>query len=127
MRRAHNRMMRAHNRMRRAHNQMKRAYNQKKRAHNQIKRAHNFMKRTQNQIKRAQNREWREHITEEHITEWKEHITKSVRDFQSMKSPVELNNLLLKFCCYVTWLMRGNSGSLANEAYLSKSIVSLIQ
>ena len=27
----------------------------------------------------------------------------SVCNFQSMKSPVELNNLLLKFFCYVTW------------------------
>ena len=31
--------------------------------------------------------------------------TISVCNFQSMKSPVELNNLLPKFFCYITWFV----------------------
>ena len=30
---------------------------------------------------------------------------KSVYNFQSMKRPVELNSLLLKFFCYITWFV----------------------
>ena len=47
-----------------------------------------------------------------------------VRNFQSMKSPVELNRLLLKFFCYATWFMRDDTGGLAYEAYLSNPTVS---
>ena len=32
-------------------------------------------------------------------------FTITVWNFQSMKSPVELNSLLLKFFCYITWLV----------------------
>ena len=31
------------------------------------------------------------------------HATSTVCNFQSMKSPVELNSLFLKFFCYITW------------------------
>ena len=31
-------------------------------------------------------------------------FSSSVCDFQSMKTPVELNSLLSKFFCYITWL-----------------------
>ena len=33
------------------------------------------------------------------------YMTLSVCNFQSMKRPVELNSLLLKFFCYITWLV----------------------
>ena len=32
--------------------------------------------------------------------------TISVCNFQSMKSPVELNSLLSKFFCYITWFVK---------------------
>ena len=55
-------------------------------------------------------------------------ITKTVCDFQSMKSPVELNSLLSKFFCYITWfvnhLIRRDFARLANEAFTSNPIVS---
>ena len=45
-----------------------------------------------------------------------------------MKSPVELNSLLSKFFCYITWLLyqliRRDTGRLANEALTSNPIVS---
>ena len=31
--------------------------------------------------------------------------SRSVCNFQSMKSPVELNSLLSKFFCYITWFV----------------------
>ena len=54
---------------------------------------------------------------------------RSVCNFQSMKSPVELNSLLPKFFCYITpgllyHLIRSDSGRLANEAFTSNPIVS---
>ena len=55
----------------------------------------------------------------------------SVCNFQSMKSPVELNSLLSKFFCYITCLLyqliRRDTGRLANEAFTSNPIVSLKQ
>ena len=48
-----------------------------------------------------------------------------VCNFQSMKSPVELNSLLLKFFCHVTWFDKREAGGLANETYFSNSILSL--
>ena len=52
----------------------------------------------------------------------------SVCNFQSMKSPVELNSLLSKFFCYITWLLyqliRCDTGRLANEAFTSNPNVS---
>ena len=54
--------------------------------------------------------------------------TVSVCNFQSMKSPVELNSLLSKFFCYITWLLyqliRRDTGRFANEALTSNPIVS---
>ena len=45
-----------------------------------------------------------------------------------MKSPVELNSLLSKFFCYITWLLyqliRRDTGQLANETFTSNPIVS---
>ena len=45
-----------------------------------------------------------------------------------MKSPLELNSLLSKFFCYITWLLyqliRRDSGRLAHEAFTSNAIVS---
>ena len=45
-----------------------------------------------------------------------------------MKIPVELNGLLSKFFCYITWLLyqliRRDIGRLANEAFMSNPIVS---
>ena len=55
-------------------------------------------------------------------------LTESVCNFQSMKSPVELNSLLSNFFCYITWLLyqliRRDTGRLANEAFPSNPIVS---
>ena len=52
----------------------------------------------------------------------------SVCNFQSMKYPVELNSLLSKFFCYITWLLyhliRRDIGRLTNEAFTSNPIVS---
>ena len=52
----------------------------------------------------------------------------TVCNFQSMKSPLELNSLLSKFFCYITWLLyqliRRDSGRLAHEAFTSNAIVS---
>ena len=52
----------------------------------------------------------------------------TVCNFQSMKSPVELNSLLSKFFCYITWslyqLIRRDTARLANEAFTSNPIVS---
>ena len=51
-----------------------------------------------------------------------------VSNFQSMKSPVQLNSLLSKFFCYITWLLyqliRRESGRLAHEAFTSNPIFS---
>ena len=50
-------------------------------------------------------------------------LSKILQDcnFQSMKSPVEMNSLLSKFFCYITWLLyqliRRDTGRLANEAF----------
>ena len=56
---------------------------------------------------------------------------KTVCNFQSMKSLMELNSLLSKFFCYITWLLcqliRRNTGRLANEVFTSNPIVSLKQ
>ena len=45
----------------------------------------------------------------------------TVCNFQSMKSPMELNSLLSKFFYYITWLLyqliRRDTGRLANEAF----------
>ena len=45
-----------------------------------------------------------------------------------MKSPVELNSLLSKFFCYITWLLyqliRRDTGRFANEAFTSNPNVS---
>ena len=45
-----------------------------------------------------------------------------------MKSTVELNSLLSKFFCYITWLLyqliRRDIGRLANEGFMSNPIVS---
>ena len=52
----------------------------------------------------------------------------TVCNFQSMKSPVELNSLFSKFFCYITWfvyhLTRCDNERLANEAFTSNPIVS---
>ena len=48
-------------------------------------------------------------------------------DFQSTKSFEELNSLLLKFFCYVTWFDERRLWKPCNKAYLSKFIVSLKQ
>ena len=52
----------------------------------------------------------------------------TVCNFQSMKSSVELNSLLSKLFCYITWfvnhLIRRNTGRLVNEAFTSNPIVS---
>ena len=52
----------------------------------------------------------------------------TVCNFQSMKSPVELNSFLSKLFCCITWLLyqliRCNTGRLANEALTSNPIVS---
>ena len=47
-----------------------------------------------------------------------------VCSFQSMKSPMELNSLFLKFFCYTPGLIRRDTGRLANEAFTSNPIVS---
>ena len=53
---------------------------------------------------------------------------KTVWNFQSMKRPVELNSLLLKFFCYITWLLyqltRRETGRLGKEPFSSNPIVS---
>ena len=53
---------------------------------------------------------------------------KSVCNFQSMKCSVELNSLLSKFYCFITWLLyqliRRDTGRLTNEALTSNPIVS---
>ena len=45
-----------------------------------------------------------------------------------MESPVELNSLLSKLFCYITWfiihLIRPDSGRLANEAFTTNPIAS---
>ena len=41
----------------------------------------------------------------------------SVCNFQAMKSPMELNSLLSKFFCYITWLV------ISPEAFTSSPIV----
>ena len=55
-------------------------------------------------------------------------LTESVCNFQSMKSPVEMNSLLSKFFCYIALLLyqliRRDTGRLANEAFTSNPIVS---
>ena len=52
----------------------------------------------------------------------------TVCNFQSMKSPVKLNSLLLKLFCYITWLLyhliRRDTGRLTNEAFTSNSFIS---
>ena len=56
---------------------------------------------------------------------------KTVCNFQSMKCSVELNSLLSKFFCYITWLLyqliRRDTGRLANEAFTWNPTVSLKQ
>ena len=53
---------------------------------------------------------------------------KSVCNFQSMKSPLELNGVLSKFFCFITWLLyqliRRNTGRLANKVFTSNPTVS---
>ena len=51
-----------------------------------------------------------------------------------MKSPVEMNSLLSKLFCYITWfvillllLIRRDSGQLAMEACTSNSVASMKQ
>ena len=54
----------------------------------------------------------------------------SVCNFQSMKSPVELGSLFLKFFCYVVTspaLIRCDTGCRAHKAFTSNPIVSLKQ
>ena len=52
----------------------------------------------------------------------------TVCNFQSMKSPVELNSLLSKFFCLITWLLyqliRHDTGRLENDAFTSNPVVS---
>ena len=52
----------------------------------------------------------------------------SVCDFQSMKSPLELNSILSKVFCCITWLLyqliRRDTGRLVNEVFTSNPIVS---
>ena len=50
----------------------------------------------------------------------------TVRNFQYMEIPVDINSLLLKFVMS-PGLMRGDTGRLVNEAYLSSPNVSLKQ
>ena len=50
----------------------------------------------------------------------------TVRNFQYMEFPVDINSLLLKFVMS-PGLMRGDTGRLVNEAYLSSPNVSLKQ
>ena len=61
-----------------------------------------------------------------HFVWW--HRLNPVYNFQSMESPVELNRLLSRFFCYITWLLyqliRSDTGRLANEAFTSNLIVS---
>ena len=61
-----------------------------------------------------------------HFVWW--HRLNPVYNFQSMKSPVELNRLLSRFFCYITWLLyqliRRDTVWLANEAFTSNHIVS---
>ena len=47
----------------------------------------------------------------------------SVYNFQSMKSPVELNSLFLNFFVISTYLFGRDTGRLANEAFTSNPIV----
>ena len=47
----------------------------------------------------------------------------SVCNFQSMKSPVELNSLFLNFLVISTGLFRRDTECLANEAFTSNPIV----
>ena len=47
--------------------------------------------------------------------------------FQSMNSPMELNSLLLKLFCYITWFDETNSGGSPNETNLSKPIISFFK
>ena len=49
----------------------------------------------------------------------------TVFDFQSMKSPVELNSHFLKFFCYIwSGLLKWDTRGLKNETFTSGSIVS---
>ena len=61
----------------------------------------------------------------------KTELINAVCNFQSVKSPVELNSLLLKFFCYITWLLyhliRRDIGRLTNEAFTSNPFISLKQ
>ena len=50
----------------------------------------------------------------------------TVRNFQYMEIPVDINSLLLKFVMS-PGLMRGDTGRFVNEAYLSSPNVSLKQ
>ena len=45
----------------------------------------------------------------------------SVYNFSSMRSPVELTSLLIKFFCYVTEFDEGRNWRPANEVYFFKS------
>ena len=45
-------------------------------------------------------------------------------NFQSMKSPMKLNNLLLRYFCCINWFDKSDTGGLANEDYLLNPIVS---
>ena len=51
-------------------------------------------------------------------------VSISVCNFQSMKSPVEVNSLFLKFICYITWFDVRDTGGLTNEAFTSNFIIS---
>ena len=54
---------------------------------------------------------------------------RTVCNFQSIKSPVELNSLFLKFfsynTCFLYHLIRRDGGRLANESFTSNPIVPL--
>ena len=63
-------------------------------------------------------------ILEEFLYEtFRESISLSVCNFQSMKSPVELNSILSKFFL-LYYLIRRDSGRLVNEAFTSNPIAS---
>ena len=47
----------------------------------------------------------------------------SVCNFQSMKSPVELNSLFLKFFCYTTWFDHGDATMEALQTRLLRQIL----
>ena len=51
-------------------------------------------------------------------------VSISACNFQSMKGPVELNSLFLKFFCYIAWFDEHDTGGLANGAFTSNPIMS---